>query len=54
MERMVLDLIVLGASSLMWYIIGRDAGFQEALKVVANGVKVVIEDHMREEDEDEE
>lgn len=53
MERMVLDLIVLGASSLMWYIIGRDSGFQEALKVVANGVKVVIEDHMRDDDNEE-
>lgn len=52
-ERAVLDIIVLAASNLMWFIIGRDTGFQKALKIVANGVKVVIEDHMREEDEDE-
>lgn len=52
-ESVVLDIIVLAASNLMWFIIGRDTGFQKALKIVANGVKIVIEDHMK-EDEDEE
>lgn len=53
-EKTVLDIIVLAASNMMWFIIGRDTGFQKALKIVANGVKVVIEDHMEDEDEDEE
>lgn len=52
-ERAVLDIIILAASNLMWFIIGRDTGFRKALKIVANGVKIVIEDHMK-EDEDEE
>ena len=52
-ERTVLDIIVLAASNMMWFIIGRDTGFQRALKIVANGVKVVIEDHLQEDDDEE-
>lgn len=54
MEKAIVEIILLATSSLMWFVLGRDYGFQQALKIVANGVKVVIEDHMREEDEDEE
>lgn len=50
------DALILAAVSAMWFLIGKDFGYQKALKTISNGIRIAIENVSEdgEDDEDDE
>lgn len=49
------DALILVAVSAMWFLIGKDYGYQKALKLMSNGIRIAVENMLGdEEDEDDE